>query len=293
MSTTVKLEQAATYARMAQAIRYMRLHHQQQPDLKTLAEQVHMSEFHFQRQFTRWAGISPKRFMQFLTLEYAKQRLAESRNLLELADESGLSGASRLHDLFVQLEAMSPGEYKAQAAGLAIEFGLHDSPFGQVLIAKTQRGICELKFIDDLSTDELSQQLAVRWPKATLIENPTATQTIQQQLFNLPSAHQAPLTLHVKGTNFQIQVWQALLKLPFGHLGSYSTIASAIQHPQAVRAVGTAIGNNPVACLIPCHRVLRESGELGGYRWGLERKSALLAWEAAQLTTNKRMESAA
>ena len=270
------------YDRIAQAIAFMRQHHLSQPDLATIAQQIGLSEYHFQRLFTQWAGISPKRFSQYLTIEYAKSKISQARSLLDLALDSGLSSPGRLHDLFVNLEAMSPGEFKAGGSGLQIHYGIHDTPFGKALIATTARGVCNIHFfdrIDDLSAEHILRQ---SWSNAEIIHDATATQSLYELIFDASIAKaQKPLTLLVKGTNFQIQVWRALLKVPFGGMTTYQTIAEMIGRPTAARAIGNAIGNNPIGYLIPCHRVIRESGELGGYRWGLERKTAILGWEAS------------
>lgn len=267
-----------TYERMAKAIAFIRQHYLEQPDLGTIAQHVNLSEYHFQRLFTQWAGISPKRFSQYLTLDYAKSKISETNSLLELTLETGLSSPGRLHDLFVTLEAMSPGEYKAAGAGLTIRYGIHDTPFGAGLIAITDRGICNLHFLDETNRKLAEQQLQTEWPNATIVYEQQATEDICTQIFQTPN--QSPLTLHIKGTNFQIQVWQALLKIPFGGLTTYQGLAKSIGKPTAARAIGNAVGRNPVGYLIPCHRVIRGSGELGGYRWGLDRKTALLGWEA-------------
>ena len=269
-----------TYERMAKAIAFIRQYHRAQPSLATIAQHVNLSEYHFQRLFTQWAGISPKRFSQYLTLDYAKSKIAETNSLLELTLESGLSSPGRLHDLFVTLEAISPGEYKAAGAGLTIRYGIHDTPFGASLIAITDRGICNLLFLDDTNQQLAEQQLQTEWPKATILYEQSATKAIGDQIFHTPN--QSPLTLHIKGTNFQIQVWQALLKIPFGGLTTYQEVAKTIGKPTAARAIGNAVGRNPVGYLIPCHRVIRGSGELGGYRWGQNRKTVLLGWEAGQ-----------
>lgn len=267
-----------TYQRIARAIAFIRQHHLEQPSLATVAQHVNLSEYHFQRLFTQWAGISPKRFSQYLTLDYAKSKIIETNNLLELALESGLSSPGRLHDLFVTLEAMSPGEYKAAGAGLKIRYGLHESTFGTCLIAMTERGICNLLFLDAGNKQLAERQLQTEWPNATIMHEPQATEAMYNQIFE--TSGQSSLALHIKGTNFQIQVWKALLRIPFGGLTTYQEVAKAIGKPTAARAIGNAVGRNPVGYLIPCHRVIRGSGELGGYRWGLDRKSALMGWEA-------------
>lgn len=265
------------YQRMARAIAFMREHHLTQPDLATVAQQVGLSEFHFQRIFTQSVGLSPKRFSQCLTVEYAKSRIDHTRSLLDLTWDVGLSSPGRLHDLFVHFEAMSPGEFKALGAGLKIYYGIHDTPFGQALIATTDRGICALHFLD---AQPAIASLQTEWANAELIDDCQVTQPLIDQIF---SSRNQPLTVLVKGTNFQVQVWRALLRIPAGGLTTYQTIAHLIDRPRAVRAVGSAIGKNAIGYLIPCHRVIRESGALGGYRWGLDRKAAILAWEASQI----------
>lgn len=271
-----------TYERISKAIAFMRQNHLDQPDLATIAQHVHLSEYHFQRLFTKWAGISPKRFLQYLTVEYAKSRIAETSSLLNLTMDTGLSSPGRLHDLFVKLEAMSPGEFKAGGRGLQIWYGIHPTPLGECLIATTHRGICNLLFLDSASNDTAEAILRAEWMNADIVQNQQATQEICDRIFNPITASREPLVLFVKGTNFQIQVWRALLGVPFGGLTTYQGVAKAIDRPTAARAVGNALGRNPVGYLIPCHRVIRESGELGGFRWGLERKTVLMGWEASQ-----------
>jgi len=252
-----------------------------------VARHVHLSEHHFQRLFTRWAGVSPKRFLQYLTVEHAKSRLAESQNVLDLAGTVGLSGPGRLHDLFVTLEAMSPGEYKARGAGLEIRYGIQSSPFGPALIAVSPRGICGLHFLD--SEDEAADLIREDWPHATLREDAHGTAELAERVFrSFASPPPKPLALLVKGSNFQIRVWHALLELPFGSVATYRDIARRIQDPGAARAVGNAVGANPIAWLIPCHRVIRESGELSRYRWGETRKAAVLGWEASHAGASPR-----
>lgn len=271
---------ARDYERIARAIDYLRRHAAEQPALAAVARHVHLSEHHFQRLFTRWAGVSPKRFLQYLTVEHAKSRLAQTGNMLALTADVGLSGPGRLHDLFVTLEAMSPGEMRAGGAGLKIRFGIHESPFGPCLIAVSPRGLCGLNFV---ASQAAAHALLRRdWPHAALAPDAGATASLARRIFDpLAAPHTQPLALLVRGTNFQIQVWRALLRLPFGSVASYRNIAAQIGHPSAARAVGNAIGANPIAWLIPCHRVIRESGTFGGYRWGENRKAAILGWEAA------------
>ncbi|MEM9540407.1 MAG: methylated-DNA--[protein]-cysteine S-methyltransferase [Cyanobacteria bacterium P01_E01_bin.42] len=273
------------YDRIARAIAFMRENHLDAPDLPAVARAVNLSEYHFQRLFVRWAGISPKRFWQYLTVEYAKSKMTETKNLFDLAIASGLSGSGRLHDLFIHLEAVSPGEFKAGGKGLTLRYGLHETPLGGVVLAQTSRGICNFHFLDTLEDEAVRAQLQAEWPNAEIIGDRAATGATLAQIFPRGDRLEGEksLSLWVKGTNFQIQVWRALLQIPFGGLASYQTIARAIGRPQAARAVGNAVGNNPVSFLIPCHRVLRESGALGGYRWGGDRKALILGWEASQI----------
>lgn len=270
------------YERIARAIRYLRRHAAAQPDLAAVARHVHLSEHHFQRLFTRWAGVSPKRFLQHLTVEDAKARIAASRSTLELAGDVGLSGPGRLHELFVTIEAMSPGEYRSGGAGQRIGYGIVSSPFGPCLIASTARGICTLRFLERNSGDGASA-LERDWPHARIELDEKTASALAERVFGPLRSPDRPLALLVKGTNFQVQVWRALLKIPYGGLTSYGRLARILGRPSAARAVGAAVGANPVAWLVPCHRVIRESGELGGYRWGTERKAAMLGWEAARV----------
>ena len=284
----ISMQNASVYAsedyhRIARAIAFMRQHHLNQPNLVTVAQHIGLSEYHFQRLFTQWAGISPKRFLQYLTVEYAKSKITQTKSLLDLTLDVRLSSPGRLHDLFVNLEAMSPGEFKAGGAGLQIRYGIHDTPFGTSVIATTARGICNLYFLETTDEQTAAQRLRLAWKNAEIIRDEQATQSLRDRIFNLETlSEQKPLTLLVKGTNFQIQVWRALLKLPFGAIATYQTIAQLVARPTAARAVGNAIGNNPIGYLIPCHRVIRESGELGGYGWGVERKTVMLGWEASR-----------
>ena len=271
------------YERIARAITYLQHHAAAQPDLATVARHVHLSEFHFQRLFLRWAGVSPKRFLQHLTLEDAKARIARRGSLTEAQAGSGLSGPGRLHDLFVTLEAVTPGEYRSGGAGLDISFGFYESPFGWALIAFTARGICALRFVERADERDAAKLIREHWAQARLAFDPSRAGELGNRIFGPLSARTgAPLALLVKGTNFQLQVWRALLEIPAGALASYGDIAARIGSPQSARAVGTAVGANSIAYLIPCHRVIRESGHLGGYRWGAARKAALLGWEAVR-----------
>lgn len=283
------LEQSRDYARVERAIRYVEANRRRQPELTQIAASVHLSEYHFQRLFQRWAGISPKRFLQFLTKEDAKRRLRESASVLEAALESGLSGSGRLHELLVECEAVTPGEVRRGGQGLDIRYGFHPSPFGECLLASTPRGICALRFVGRASRADELEALAREWPMARWIRDPDWTGALAGRAFAglLPRGQSGqgngPLRLHLRGTNFQVKVWEALLAVPEGLVTTYSMLARAIGHPEAARSVGSAAGRNPVALLIPCHRVLRSVGDITGYRWGGPRKQAILAWEAAHV----------
>ncbi len=270
------------YDRIAQAIAYITRYASSQPTLNDVAAHLRLSPFHFQRLFCRWAGVTPKRYLQVLTVERAKRLLAESRPLLDVTDAVGLSSGSRLYDHFVHLEAVTPGEFKLAGEGMTIEFGMHDTPFGPVFIAVTARGICSLEFVESGVIESARARLAQKWPHAQVRENPTRTRAIAGTIFSRNITPDRPLSLHVSGTNFQINVWKALLQIPSGHVASYAEIATAIGRPRAARAVGRAVGDNPVAFVIPCHRVIRQSGDLGSYHWGEIRKHAIHAWEAAR-----------
>lgn len=279
------------YQRIEKAIRYLEKHYQEQPSLEALAAHVGLSEFHFQRMFTRWAGISPKRFLQFLTKESAKRRLQESASLLQVAHQVGLSGPGRLHDLFIAAEAVTPGEYKSRGAGLDIRYGFHPTPFGECLIGVTERGICHLGFVE-ASREEALARLAMEWQKARLLEDEQATAFRVTPIFQIGSRPGTPLPIHLRGTNFQLKVWEALLSIPLGTVTTYEAIAQTIGHPRAVRAVGHAVAQNPIAVLIPCHRVIRKAGEFGAYRYGAARKMALIGWEASHQQVNPGADSA-
>ncbi|MFQ2299911.1 bifunctional transcriptional activator/DNA repair enzyme AdaA [Aeromonas dhakensis] len=270
------------YARIADAIRFIASQVARQPTLDEIAAHVHLSPFHFQRLFSRWAGVTPKRYLQVLTLERAKALLQESHPLLEVADTLGLSSGSRLYDHFVQLEAVTPGEYKQRGAGLVIDHGVHDTPFGQAFVALTPRGVCNFSFLDDQAPQTPLAALAHNWPEAELREAPSRTRGIIHTMFNDSKTPDRPISLHVSGTNFQISVWRALLQIPPAKVVSYAQVASAVGNPKAARAVGLAVGANPVALMIPCHRVIQQNGKLGGYHWGETRKQAIHAWEAAR-----------
>ena len=274
------------YDRIAQAIAFISSRVKEQPELAEIAAHLHMSPFHFQRMFSRWAGVTPKRYLQILTLAHAKRLLGESRSVLEVADTVGLSSGSRLYDHFVQMEAVTPGEFKLRGAGLAIEYGVHETPFGLAFLAATPRGICKLVFVDNRDIQVPLTELSEQWPCAMIQENQQLVGDLLAGVFSSQKPVDRPLSLYVSGTNFQINVWKALMQIPSGKVASYSHIATAIGHPTAARAVGMAAGANPVAFLIPCHRVIQQSGKLGGYHWGINRKHAIHAWETAQMQEN-------
>ncbi|MEA2699902.1 MAG: AraC family transcriptional regulator [Myxococcales bacterium] len=283
-------EAAAEYARIERAIQFLTERRAQQPSLDEVAAHVGQSPFHFQRLFHRWAGVSPKRFVQFLTLEHAKQRLRASATVLDAAYDAGLSGPSRLHDLFVSLEAVTPGEYRSAGAGLQLRWGIGDSPFGRCFIAVTARGICALSFLCEQAEDgsstsesEAPRALLRDWPRAEIQRDDDVAADWLRRVFTVGRAGGDPaLSLFVRGTPFQVAVWKALLIVPSGCLTTYQTIARAVGQPRGARAVGNAVGQNPIAWLIPCHRVIRGLGTFGQYRWGSARKTSMLAWEAAR-----------
>ena len=271
------------YQRIENIIEYLGENFREQPTLDQLAERAHLSSFHFQRMFKKWVGISPKRFVQYLTIDYARKLLNESTDLLSTSIESGLSGPGRLYDLFVAVESVTPGEYKQRGQGLNIDYGIHQSPFGNCLLGMTQRGICSLSFHDSLNDQEAVHYLNQKWPRAVLKHNPERTRSFFRKIFESNEHNKSDkIPLHLEGTNFQIKVWEALLKIPTGHLVCYEDIARLIHQPRAVRAVGQAIARNPISLLIPCHRVIRKMGNFGNYQWGSTRKKMLIAWEASQ-----------
>ena len=286
------------YQLIEKAIQYIEANVNCQPELEEIASAIGLSEYHFQRLFTRWAGISPKRFMQFLTKEHAKELLARSENLLDTTHQIGLSSLGRLHDLFINTEAVTPGEYKSRGAGLSIHYGLHLTPFGKCLIATTERGICHLSFVQH-SEGNAIDNLVADWKQAKMFEDYKSTAPLAARIFSAqPPAGDTStrlnatpetgmafnkidqrLSLHLRGTNFQIKVWEALINIPAGNVTTYEHIAAQIGNPNALRAVGAAVGHNPIAFLIPCHRVIRKAGEFGNYRYGTARKKALLLRE--------------
>ncbi|OGO26955.1 MAG: hypothetical protein A2136_06830 [Chloroflexi bacterium RBG_16_54_11] len=271
------------YARIEQVIYYLEKNASRQPTLGEIADSIHLSEYHFQRLFTRWVGISPKRFLQFITKENAKQLLAKSASILDAAYQVGLSSPGRLHDLFVTWEAVTPGEYKLRGEGLTIYFGYHPTPFGEVLLGSTERGICHLSFAMPGGRVKALNSLQHDWPRAKLVEKPELTRPLVAQVFHrLSHPDGQPLHLYMSGSTFQLKVWEALLRIPTGSVVSYRDIASYLGEPGAARAVGNALAHNPVAVLIPCHRVIHSLGQFGNYHYGEQRKIALLGWEMAK-----------
>lgn len=276
-----------TYEQIARAIEHLTTNFRDQPSLAKLADQANVSEFHFQRLFTEWAGVSPKKFSQYLTLEHAKNQLRSGAPLAAAAQDAGLSGTGRLHDLFVTIEGVTPGQFKQAGAGLVLVYGVFDSPFGNYLLGTINNKIAVLHFL--ANTEAPERMAATAWPEATLQHDSASLQPMANQIFpsvgavalGLPK----PLTMLMRGSAFQLKVWSALLKIPEGRLVSYDQIADAIGQPTASRAVGTAIGSNPIGYLIPCHRVIKKTGLFGGYRWGTDRKQAMLGWEAARVGT--------
>ena len=269
------------YNRIARAIDYIKENFKIQPGLDQIAEHVHLSPFHFQRLFTDWAGVSPKKFLQYISVSHAKEMLKENHStLLETAYETGLSGTSRLHDLFVNIEGMTPAEYKHGGKNLNINYSFAESPFGNLMVASTSKGVCYMTFEENES--EALAHLMMKFPNADFTRKLDLVQQNALFIFQNDWTKLPEIKLHLKGTDFQLKVWETLVKIPMGQLSTYGTIAEQIKHPNAARAVGTAIGNNPVAFLIPCHRVIRSTGLFGGYMWGNTRKTAIIGWEGAK-----------
>jgi len=291
-------QQQINYQRIEQAILFLEKNFKRQPELTEIAEEAHVSPFHFQRIFTEWAGISPKRFLQFLTVEFLKDRLAKSKNLEQVAEEAGLSSQSRVYDLFTTLESVTPQEYKQKGQGITIEYGLHETPFGLALIGITTRGVCWLSFIttDEDPRVEL-EKMKIHWHNSVFHQEQQLTKSFIAKIFPSPlpslgrgvSERRGEERIHllVKGTNFQIKVWDALLKLPMGSVTTYQNIATGIHNPKALQAVGSAVGANHIAYLIPCHRVIRKDGILGEYRWSAVRKKGMIGWEMAAADNQK------
>ena len=291
MTTTSRPDSAGDYEQIAQAIAYLRDNARQQPSLEQVASQSGLSPWHFQRKFKAWVGVSPKRFLEFLTVQHAKELLDKSASVLDTALDLGLSGPGRLHEQFVSIEAVTPGQYKRLGNGLKIDYGVHPSPVGLMLLALTDKGICELAFGSMERLDQEIHDLERRWPAAQITHDPQRTGLTADRIFNngnrMRSGDGSEFRLMVKGTNFQVNVWRALLRIPEGCLISYKQLARMTGNPSAIRATASAVGANPVSYLIPCHRILRTSGELGGYHWGIERKRALIAWDSALAESGK------
>ena len=272
------MSQTYHYQTINRAITFIRSTLIQQPKLEQIAGSVGMSPYHFQRVFTEWVGMSPKRYQEYLTLGFSKELLQKRHTLLDVTLNMGLSGTSRLHDLFIKWEAMTPGEYALNGAGVEINWGFFNSPFGQMLAMATKRGLCGIGFVGESSKTVIFDDFKSRWPNAVYIEN----KVILKSLIETLVIGKGTINIHLIGAPFQIKVWEALMNIPTGFVTTYSDIAKAIDNKAAVRAVGTAVGKNPISWLIPCHRVLRKNGELGGYHWGIDLKTALLARESAQ-----------
>jgi AraC family transcriptional regulator of adaptative response/methylated-DNA-[protein]-cysteine methyltransferase len=269
------------YQRIAAAIEFIRANSKEQPSLDAIAAHIHLSPFHFQRLFKEWAGVSPKKFLQYISAEHARELLLKNKTLSDVSFEAGLSGTSRLHDLFVAVEAMTPGEFKNGGENLEISYIFSATAFGDIIIAATQKGICKIDFIED--REVAVEKLSTYWPNAILKEKKNEHHQPVLQFFQQDWTNLSRIKLHLKGSPFQLKVWEALLKIPSGELSTYASIAHAISKPKAFRAVGTAIGDNPVAYLIPCHRVIKSTGIIGEYHWGSARKTSIIGWEQSQL----------
>lgn len=280
-------ENDINYHRIEQAILFIESNFKRQPDLDEIAAHVNMSPFHFQRIFTEWAGISPKRFLQFLTIDFLKAKLTESRSLADAADSAGLSSQSRIYDLFTTLEAVTPDEYKRRGEGIQITYGFHETPFGICFIGITERGVCWLSFLSaSLDREAAIEEMNLHWNRSKIMEDLASTRTVVERIFSKQPG--SKLNLLVKGTNFQVKVWEALLKLPTGSLTTYQDIAATIGKRKALQAVGSAVGANHIAYLIPCHRVIRKDGILGHYRWSSPRKKGMIGWEMGILASEEK-----
>lgn len=287
MKTKADIEKTDDYRRIESAIRYLEENYRDHPNLEQIAASVCLSKYHFQRLFKRWAGISPSQFLGYLTLDYTKRSLAESKDLLDTSYDAGLSGPGRLHDLFVTYEAVTPGQYKQMGEKLTIEYGFHPTRFGECLIGITARGICHLGFVTD-NRDSALDPLRQKWPKASIVQNRDKTEPYAEKIFNPDCSNSdKPFHLLLKGTNFQINVWKALLTIPEGRMVSYRDVALSLGKPQSYRAVASAVTVNSIGYLIPCHRVIAKAGRFHRYRWGTSRKKIICAWEAARAEQTK------
>jgi AraC family transcriptional regulator, regulatory protein of adaptative response / methylated-DNA-[protein]-cysteine methyltransferase len=284
----MKQQEQINYDRVAEAIDYIRDHFQSQPSLEEVADKIHLSPYHFQRLFTDWAGVSPKKFLQYISVEHAKGVLKDQRaTVYDAAFETGLSGTGRLHDLFVSIEGMTPGEFRNGGADLEINYSFAESPFGPLLVASTGKGICYMAFVDEAAAfgePAAFADLRSRFPNARLRQMTDLIQQNALYIFTRDWSRLSEVKLHLKGTDFQLKVWETLLKIPMGGLSTYKDIAGLLGNPKASRAVGSAVGDNPVAFLIPCHRVIQSTGIIGQYHWGATRKTAMVGWEAARTT---------
>lgn len=279
-------QQAIDYERVAKAIAYIREHFRQQPTLEEVAAHVHLSPFHFQRLFGQWAGTTPKKFLQYISIAHAKQLLKEQQaTLADAAFAAGLSGTGRLHDLFVRIEGMTPAAYRDGGKGLTIRYSFAESLFGRLIVASTPKGVCYMAFYEQ--QEQALPGLQARFPHAVLVQQADGLQQDALRLLQGERSELPEVKLHLRGTDFQLKVWEALLKIPLGALSTYGAIAEQIGTPKASRAVGTAIGSNPVAFLIPCHRVIQSTGNMGGYMWGETRKAAIIGWEGARMEIMK------
>ncbi|HEY4335433.1 MAG TPA: methylated-DNA--[protein]-cysteine S-methyltransferase [Puia sp.] len=274
-------DQLVNYYRIERAIGYLTANFRRQPDLEAIAAKVFMSPYHFQRIFTEWVGISPKKFVQYLTLDYLKQKIATTENMIEAAEKAGLSSQSRVNELFVKIEGVSPQQYKTGGAGIKIFYGYHATPFGLCFIAVAEKGICALKFIDEERSRNEFDLFSVQWRNATILHDPGYTQRYIKKIFQYPANPPADLQLLVKGTDFQIKVWAALVDIPFGSVSSFQQVARLIGQPEATRAVGAAVAANSILYLIPCHRIITKEGKMGDYHFGKTRKMAMIGWESA------------
>ena len=278
------MENILNYQRVEKAIQYLSENFRQQPNLDKVAEIVNLSPFHFQKIFTEWAGVSPKKFLQFLTADFLKSQITKTNSIIEAAEIAGFSSQSRVYDLFVTLEAVTPDQFKTNGNGLYIEYGCHQSPFGECFIAVTEKGLCALEFISGPTKHEVLDNFLNAWRFAQIELNQESTFGWVQKIFERKkNILENKLNVLVQGTNFQLKVWQALLSIPFGSITTYEQIASKTGSPKATRAVGSAVGRNAVAFLIPCHRVIRKEGKLGEYKWGDGKKKAIIGWEAAKI----------
>ena len=272
---------AFNYYRIEKAISYISENFRSQPDLDVIAEKVNLSPFHFQRLFLDWVGITPKKFVQYLTLDYLRQQIKNTSNVIEAADLAGLSSQSRVYDLFVNIEGVSPQQYKSAGQELVIWYGYHSTPFGLCFLAATEKGVCELRFIDENRTRNEFKQFSTKWHFASIHNRPDLTQQYLRQIFSPEKVNGEKLNLLVQGSPFQLKVWEALVKIPFGSVASYEQVSNEIGMPGGIRQVASAAGQNPITYLIPCHRIIRKNGEVGNFSYGKTRKQAMIGWEMA------------